>query len=452
MAKILLAEDDDFFRDALKSYLKSKGHHVDDAPNGKVARDILKLNDYDIMISDIQMPFLNGIELLEWMKKEKPIPSIIMTGFSNIIETKSAYELGADEFLAKPFKNDDLNKAISNILKIKSPEPAAEHAQPGSQFCKVLIDEFVARPRIEFDVYVRLSDVKFVKIGYKGDQIPVEQIQKYKEKGVRYLHIHREDFGKLVGFNLEMAKIIAGNESISHEKKMNFMKYTGEVILEKAFVDGVDKESFDEARDFLSTSINIMTDSSESFDLLELLNSHSDHLYAHSIGVAMFAIMLARKLGFESSNVFFKLSMAGIFHDIGKKEIDRGVIEKSRIMLSQSERQLIETHTTRGKEILGSIKNIPSDVIQLVAEHHEDNIGQGYPRRLTKKDLHPLSRIMFLANIFAERTIRTNSEPGMPAVKALEQIKNIYGDRVDSQTFKALEQLFPDKNKDKKSA
>ncbi|MGE0762348.1 MAG: response regulator [Bdellovibrionales bacterium] len=440
MARILVVEDDNHFREAICDFLKRKQYDVFQAPNGKAAKEIISVQDLNIVLTDIQMPGLTGIELMEWALKHKPLPFIVMTGFSMLLETQSAYDLGAKEFITKPFKNADLLSAIERILgTTKEPEVVSQVA---TEYCKVSIDEFVARPTIEFDVYVKLSDQKYIKIAHKGETMPRDRVQQYKDKGLRYLYIAKEDFGKLVDFNLNLANIIKDRSDISDEKKMNFMKYTGEAILEKAFVEGVDRESFKEAQSFLGMTINVITDSKEHFDMLSLLNAHSDYIYAHSIGVAMHSIMIARKMGYESNQVFFKLSMAGMFHDIGKKEIDRQILEKARPLLSNSERALIESHATRSKEILLAIKGIPEDVVQIVYEHHEDCAGQGYPMAKKKHEMHPLSKILQTANLFMEQALKGPNHPGMSGLNAVAYLEKIYFDRLDPACVTALKSLF----------
>ena len=108
MNKILVVEDDEFFRTALENVLVDAKFDVTVAPNGKSAKELLSMTPFDLIVSDIQMPFFDGVELLEWVKENKPTPFILMTGFAHILETKSAFELGADEFIAKPFEDDEL--------------------------------------------------------------------------------------------------------------------------------------------------------------------------------------------------------------------------------------------------------------------------------------------------------------------------------------------------------
>lgn len=440
MARILIVEDDGAFRSALKDYLVTKKHHVNEAPNGKVGREIISSVELDLVICDVQMPFLNGVELLEWVKSHKPVPFILMTGFTNLIETQKAAELGADGFLAKPFRNIELLEMIEEL--IKRPEDCDKPMVRHSDFCKVSIEEFVARPKVEFDVYVRLSEHKYLKVAHKGQLLDVNRIQVYKEKGMNFLYIHKDDFGKLVDFNLQVAELLKRNPAVPLEKRLSFLKYTGEVILEQCFVNGVSREAFDDAKEYFNTTINILSESKEVIDILDVLKLHSDAIYAHSVGVAMYSVMLARRLGHTAPGTFFKLSMAGLFHDIGKKEIDRAILQKPRLQTTVAERALIESHVVRGREILEAIKGVPSDVVQMVFEHHEDNAGLGYPRHLNASQLHPLSRILIVANRFVERAIKSGDADPLPGPQAVKYLMTYEADRLDGKVMRALASLF----------
>lgn len=443
MPKILVVEDDKFFREAICDVLNKKNYTVQEAPSGKAAREILSVQDFDLVLTDIQMPGLTGLELLEWTLKVKPqIPFVIMTGFSMILETKSAYDLGAKGFISKPFKNSELLEIIEGILGPVHQKKEFQVVTVADEYCKVSIEEFVTRPQLDFDVFVQLSEKKYIKIAHKGDTIPKEKVHHYKEKGVRHLYISKADFGKLVQFNLNVAELIKNRDGITQEKRMKFIKYTGEVLLEKAFVAGIDRRSFNEAQTFLGLTFNALSESDESMDLLDLLNSHSDAIYAHSLGVSIYSVMIARKLNYESNLILFKLSLAGMFHDIGKKEIERTILEKPRHLLSTAERKLVESHVVRSQDILRAVKGVPEDVIQIVYEHHEDPVGQGYPMAKVKKNLHPLSRIVQVANLFMENVLKGPQSPGMTGPAAVEKISRIYMDRVDTEALNALKSLF----------
>ncbi|MBX9836798.1 MAG: HD domain-containing protein [Silvanigrellaceae bacterium] len=355
-----------------------------------------------------------------------------------ILETKSAFDLGAKGFIAKPFRNAELQKIIDDLL---GNQLVVDEVKEGDDYCKVSIDEFVTKPQIDFDIFIKLSDSKVIKLANQGEILPLEKVQHYKEKGLKYLHIKKIDFSKLVDFNMNLSKVIKNREDISVEKKINFMKYTGEVMMEKVFVVGIDKKSFDDAQNFITMSVGVISESKEHVDLLDSLNSNSDQVYAHSLGVALYSVMVAKKLGFESNSVLFKLMTAAMFHDIGKKEIDREILEKPRHTLSKEERRVFETHVIRGQEILANIHGVSEEVAQLVLEHHEDTAGTGFPFNKALKFQHPLSRILQAVNIFIELVMKRDGD-SMTGLQAISYMNKIYDMRIDKKVMGALQSIF----------
>jgi putative nucleotidyltransferase with HDIG domain len=440
MANILIVEDDEFFRPALRGILESQGHKVTEAENGKIAREIIQATaHFDVILSDIQMPFLTGVELLEWVKTNKPCPFILMTGFALVMETAKAHDLGADDFLAKPFNQKELLEAIKKQVQVETPPQVPETPV---EYCKVSLDEFVSSSKLMFDVFVQLGN-KHIKIGHRGDDIPRERINHYKEKGLKFLYVLKEDFKQLVEFNLQVMKVVKSSTNLSREKKLGFLKYTGEIILETAYMNGVDKDSFDDAKEFLTAAMDVLTDQEEVLGLLDILNSHANYLYAHSLCVSTYSVMIAKKLGWTTASTLFKVSICGLFHDIGKKEIPREILDKPRALLSLKERSLIETHPGRGSEILMSMPAVPSEAAQVAFEHHEDSLGSGYPRRISKREMHPFTHVIRVANIFAEHVLTNATRPGMAPAAAIQHMQTHFAALMDPPAFKALCTLFP---------
>lgn len=443
MKKILLVEDDHYFRAALRDALSDK-YEVLEAPNGKVAREIhAALNDISLILSDVQMPYLTGIDLLEWVKRNKPVPFILMTGFSHLLEAQKAFDLGADDFLSKPFNQQDMINKILKALGEEEVEAKEKKISPpidlDREFCKIPIDDFVVQKEIDYGVYIRISKFKYIKISHKGGKLSDEKIQEFRDKSVSHLYIRQEDFAKLVGFTLLVSKAVSKSAQIDNTKKMHFLQYTGELIMQQAYVAGTDEALFQNAKDFLTNSLEVLTQDEKTFTMLNLLSSHTDYLYSHCLGVSIFSMMIAKQLGWQSSQNLFKLSFAGLFHDIGKKEIPTDILIRDRCTLTQQERKLLETHPTRGRELLQSIKAVPSEVIQVCYEHHEDVLGQGFPQGLTKNKIHPFSLIVSVADIFCEYTIRS---PHLPepysAEVAIQKIMTFKAASLDAPPLEAL--------------
>lgn len=447
MKKILLVEDDEGFRGILKKILTKK-YEVLEATNGKTACDLHEgSSGVHLIVSDIQMPLMNGVDLLAWVKKNKPVPFILMTGFSNILETKHAHELGADDFLPKPFQEDELLESVARLLGETSTksEEKLPSADLDKDFCKIPIEDFVAEKEMDYEIFLRISKSKYIKIAHTGGKLSEEKIKAFRDKAVTHMYIRQEDFAKLVGFTLLVSKAVSASGQVDPEKKMRFMKYTGEMIMQQAYVAGTDEALFRNAKDFLTTSLDVLTEDEETFTLLNLLSNHTDYLYAHSLGVSTFSVLIAKQLGWQSPQTLFKLAFAGLFHDIGKKEISPEILSKPRSTLSRQERALFESHTTRGMEILQSLKTAPSEVIQVAYEHHEDVIGQGFPQGLTKAKLHPFSLVVSVANIFCEYAIRGphNTSP-RSAAEAIQAMQTYRLAALEPKAFEALRKVIHD--------
>lgn len=441
MIRILVVDDETHIRDAVCEILTDANYRILQAENGKAAKDILALQTVDLVISDIHMPGLTGLELLEWSRNHRPVPFIIITGFSTLMASKSAADSGAKQFLIKPFARPELLTAVESAVGLPGTKPAPAVADPVPEYGKVHIDEFIARPSAEFDIFVKLNDEKYVKVVQKGDTFDRDRLTTYKLKGVEHLHIQKEDLPKLLRFNLEIAGALKSAKTISKEKKLNFMRYTGDVLMEKAFIEGIDKQSLHDAREFLMLTMDLISDSDECVDLLNLLAAHSHWIYAESVGTALYSVMLSKKTGFESTGTYFKLSMAGLFHDIGYKEIDQSILEKPRHLLTTEERKLIESHVIRGQDILMAMRATPDDIIQLVGEHHEDLVGSGFPAAKTKFQLHPLSPILQAANLFVDLVVPRPNHTEKTKPEAIAYMERIYQNRVDPKYLRALKSL-----------
>ena len=147
-------------------------------------------------------------------------------------------------------------------------------------------------------------------------------------------------------------------------------------------------------------------------------------------------------MGIQSPQTLFKLAIGGLFHDIGKKEIPLEILKKPRAILTSQERALIESHTARGRDILETNRTIPSEVILIAYEHHEDNLGQGYPQRIAKERIHPFSRIVSLANAVVEYTLPIIEGQSSKTLKeAIDTIDKFKKPCFDTEAIEALKKI-----------
>lgn len=118
--KLLLVDDDAALRRILQFKLSKKGYEVTTSANGEEALSLLRSNRYDLILSDMKMPKITGIELLEQAKRIQPdIQVVLMTAFAAVPQAVQAVKLGAFDYLTKPFEDDQLFAALEKAVKFK---------------------------------------------------------------------------------------------------------------------------------------------------------------------------------------------------------------------------------------------------------------------------------------------------------------------------------------------
>ena len=115
--RILVVDDERSLREMMQIMLAKEGYEVDTEEDGRSAVARLAGTDYDLVIADLKMPRMSGIELLDRVRKDQPdLPFIVMTAFASVDTAVQALKKGASEYVTKPFKIDEIKVAIRKAL------------------------------------------------------------------------------------------------------------------------------------------------------------------------------------------------------------------------------------------------------------------------------------------------------------------------------------------------
>ncbi|MBL3528868.1 MAG: sigma-54-dependent Fis family transcriptional regulator [gamma proteobacterium endosymbiont of Lamellibrachia anaximandri] len=114
MSRILIVEDESVIRNAMRRLLERKGYRIDDVDSVERAESEYRLSDYDLIIADVRLPGLAGVELI---KPAAPVPVLIMTSYASVQAAVDAMKRGAVDYIAKPFNHEELLLLVKRILK-----------------------------------------------------------------------------------------------------------------------------------------------------------------------------------------------------------------------------------------------------------------------------------------------------------------------------------------------
>lgn len=117
MAKILLVEDDSTLAMGIEYSLKNEGYMVDIAHNFTDGRDLVRQNNYDLIILDVELPDGNGFDLCREIRKDKTTPVIFLTAQDEEVNIVMGLDLGGDDYITKPFRIKELISRIKAVMR-----------------------------------------------------------------------------------------------------------------------------------------------------------------------------------------------------------------------------------------------------------------------------------------------------------------------------------------------
>ncbi len=249
-----------------------------------------------------------------------------------------------------------------------------------------------------------------------------------------------------MGFSLALAKSVAAAPSLDHGKKVRYMMHACSNMLQTFYTNDLNRENYENAVTVVENAVQVVTQYDPLLAILEGLKSQSDAQFAHGLGVSMFSTLIAQEIGWKSKRTQCKISIAGLLHDAGKKEINKEIVNKPRATLTAEEAKELQLHTVRGMEIMTNVRGIPEEIVQVALQHHEDCVGTGYPYRLTKNRIIPIARLVKVADEFCHHVMPNDGGAPLGYKEALSKLLQTAENRLDQEYVSGLVSLFAKKD------
>jgi putative nucleotidyltransferase with HDIG domain len=230
MARILIVDDEKSIRVTLCEFLKNEGFIAESAPDAVVACSMIDEKDYDVIITDIIMPRISGMDLLSTIrKKSKTLQVIIMTGEPSVDTAIQAVKSGANDYITKPIGKEILLKTVRNAINIKrlSDDKAALEEQ-NRQYQKHLEELVTHRTKslenvMQGIIYLLTSVVEARDPYTAGHQLRVGNLSAAIAKK---LHLNHEttDLVRTIGYIHDIGKISIPAEILSKPGRLSALE------------------------------------------------------------------------------------------------------------------------------------------------------------------------------------------------------------------------------------
>jgi putative nucleotidyltransferase with HDIG domain len=315
-------------------------------------------------------------------------------------------------------------------------------------FVPIALREFVAGVPIPVDLHIRLSEEKFVLVGKAGTLSNVDQFKNYHDKEVIYLWVRKKEYYKMAHQSISLAGIALSKKDLNDKQRTSLVTHAARSVFRQMDHLGFDLELYNNAKQITEAIVGLVENHRNLTDLFESLAGVSDHLLSHSIAVSSLSVIIGQALGYEKKATLEKLAMGGLLHEIGMKAIPLELANKPLAAMTNEEVMIWETHAFKGMQMLLSLGIVPDDVVSIVYEHHENSIGQGFPQRLRDVKMHPLAKVVALADNYAD-LILPNINCAVPKNprEALMYIEHTLGIPFNKEAFRALKRVIDNDKK-----
>jgi len=202
--KILLLEDEETLCKNMKTFLTIKGHQVDAYEDGGMLLDEANLFEYDFFVFDINVPDIDGFELLSYIREKKiETPLIFISAMIGIEELSKGFKLGCNDYLKKPFALEELELRIENIANNLT---SHKHLKLLNGLTYDFDTQAVYREKEKIKLSQKQSKILYIILKYNGNVVTFDTIFDYAyDNDFREIHTissHIRDIRKIIGSDI----------------------------------------------------------------------------------------------------------------------------------------------------------------------------------------------------------------------------------------------------------
>jgi putative nucleotidyltransferase with HDIG domain len=465
--RVLLVDDHAPVLRFLSAAFSSNGCQITAAATAEEALELIEQTSFDLVVSDIKMPGLSGLDVLQAVKGQQPrTPVVLITGVPTVDSAVFGIRHQAFDYLTKPFSVDEVQRLLERVRQdrrdheelARNPAGAEELArrQFGMEvlsrigalalqgletpvFVETVLDYTIESLRAHAAVILLFDEDGDFTASQKGDPALAAQISSLARASLDEIQkagAHESlVLGSAAGPVAALVALIPGTEKpmgvlcLGRTGGAAFLADEKELLLAYARTIGVSLQKI-----LLSENVEEnLIDTISSF--VNALESKDTYLKGHSARVSLYAGEIAKAMGLSPAQVAVT-RRAGILHDLGKLVVLDSILQKPG-RLTNEEFALMMGHPVTAAKILKPLRFLAREA-EAVKRHHERYDGKGYPDGLKGDDIPLIARIVTVADSFDAMTSDRPYRKALPIESALAEIRKHAGAQFDPLVTEAL--------------
>ena len=443
--KVLIVDDSSMVRNVLKRILGEMRFEVHEAIDGREGLELADSGNFDLIITDVEMPVMTGYQLCAALKMNastRSVPVIILSSLSSDGDIEHGFRVGASAYVPKDMAATMLGQRVQEVLS---------RAAFRQQRLIMVVDDSTTVRNLVMD---GLDKEGFRVVKARDGVHALERL----EECLPDLILTDIDMPRMDGLTLcrKLAEdrrfnaipLVVMSSTNNMAKVQHMIQEGASTYIMKPFrveqlINHLDRILSDHFRLALEARRRAEMESelilSSIASLVNALEARDPYTRGHSDRVASFSVRIGEQLGFDRAQLE-RLKLMGKLHDLGKIGVRDDILLKPA-RLTEEEFEEIKRHTVHVRGILEPIESL-HDVMEAAVSHHERMDGTGYPNGLKGEEIPLVARIVAVADVYDALTTDRPYRPGMTKATALEIIQEIKGDHLCPKCVEAFFACF----------
>jgi len=286
--------------------------------------------------------------------------------------------------------------------------------------------------------YLKLKANTYLEVGRKGERADLNALHAFQRKDSK-VFVTTDDYPFfMMAAKVMTMKLVASTEVPIKLKGKFLLGLLDDAMLslERGGFTNIDK-----VQQLSQTMISITKSSLALENVFAIVQELPESHVRHSMATALLSLVLADELGINQPQVIENLSLGAILHDVGLRFLPQTLLSVPQNEWTPTQKKEYENHPILGAENLKRTPGLSLDTLLIIAEHHENAVGTGFPKKMRDIRMSPLAKIVTLANQCVELMMPDGLVESVAPEEAVRYIEEVLEQPYNKKVFAALIEL-----------